>query len=162
MSYYKVKSVDLRDKDKIKVTVASSNVTPVDYERVDYTGTVDDLFKDMMSGNLKLNDGNRQQVQEAYLQANIYLNHKKVHRADIWDANYIHPEYDKALQIFKQVLDGKRNKRKYYIEIDGYKFYGWTKYGYQYKLGGAPVEKEFVDLLRAQLNYGDKVTYEEV
>lgn len=162
MSYYKVKSVDLRNWEEIYVTTASNNVRPIYYTREKYTGSIEDLFQDLLSGNLKINNGNKQKIHEAYLQATIYLRSKEVDTYEIYKKGYNGDRYyEQSFKVFKQVLENKRNTDKYYIEIDGTNFHGWTKYGYKYSYF-TKCEKPFIDLLKAQIMYGDSVTYSKV
>ena len=102
MSYYKVSSIDLRDENNIHVTGASSNCTPTTYERISYTGTIEDLFQDLLGGNLQINQGNRQQVHAAVLQARIYLKSKNVDTFDLYKDGYKSDEYKQAFKIFNQ------------------------------------------------------------
>lgn len=160
MSYYKVKSVNLRNPEEIFVTAACNNVRPIHYSREKYKGSIENFFQDLLSGNLQINHGNKQKVHDAYLQAKLYLRDKKVDTYELYEKDYKgDPHYEKAFEIFKQVLKEKKNKRKYYIRIKGRNFYGWTKYGYSYSY--YEQKRSFTDLLKAQLSYSEKVSYKE-
>jgi hypothetical protein len=61
MSYYKLQGMSIDKDGKIYVRVASNNVTPKDYERTLYTGTINDFVYDLMGGMIQptpsANDG---------------------------------------------------------------------------------------------------------
>lgn len=162
MSYYKVKSMDLRDWNDIKITAASSNVRPIYYSSEKYTGSIENLFQDLLSGNLKINPGNRQKVHAAYLQSKLYLRHKEVNTYELYKKGYNGDVYyERAFEIFKDILEKKLNKKEYYIQINGKNLHTWRKYGYAYSYHTS-TKKSFIDLLIAQLSYGDEVTFQEV
>lgn len=153
MSYYKVRSVDLRDENNITVIAASSNVTPISYNKVNYSGTIEDLFKDFLCGELQLNQGNRQTVHEAFLTALLHLKNKELSVFDLWDTEFTCDNYKKALDVFMSSLKSGGDKRDYFLKIDGNDFNSWSKYGYNYSLNGQKVSKSYIDVLLANLRY---------
>ena len=154
MSYYKVKSVDTRNEDNMYITFAANNLVPLHYERVKFEGDYKDLLKALLSGALQILKGNRQKVHDAFLQALIYLKNNNVDTYELYKKDYDDEYFDKALQIFKQVLNSKSNKKMYYVTIEGRNFLGWHEHGYNYSLiGHKPVS--FTDVLLAQLKYND-------
>lgn len=159
MSYYKVKSIDTRNEDNMYITFAANNLIPLRYVRVEFEGDYKDLLKGLLSGSLQILKGNRQKVHDAFLQALIYLKNEGVDTYELYKKNYDDEYFDKALQIFKQVLNSKANKKMYYVTIEGRNFFGWHKHGYNYSLvGHHPVS--FTDVLLAQLVYSD-MSYRE-
>lgn len=159
MSYYKVRSVNMKDKNNIMVTLASSNVTPISYMAVKYTGNIEELFQNLLSGELQINSGNRQLVHEAYLTALVYLKEKGVSVVDLWYKKYECDNYKKALEIFMNALDSGKTKGNYFIQIDGREFYSWAKHGYKYSSGRQKTKKDYIDVLLAQMRY-ENVNYE--
>lgn len=160
MSYYKVRTIDTRDINNLYVTVADSSLYPLVYKRVKYKGNIKDLFKNLLSGALQITPGNRQKVNAAFLQTLLYLKSENISTYDLYKKKYECKHFDKAYQIFREVLDNEANNSRFYIKIDGNKFYKWTKRGYKYTFY-SHTSATFIDLLRAQLNYDD-VVYEEI
>lgn len=162
MSYYKVKSINLRNWEDISIIAACNNVTPIYYHKSKYGGSIENLFQDLLSGNLQINNGNKQKVHEAYLEAKLYLRDNDVDTFELYQEGYKGNEYyENAFEIFKETLKKKQNKKNYYIHIGGRFLHGFTKYGYSYSYSVGK-ELTYIDLLRAKLCYPDLVTYEEI
>ncbi len=163
MNHYRIRSLNIKKNGEIHATLAFSTLHPITYFRGKLSGNLEDLFRDLLSGCIKIDNGNRQKIHDAYLQARIYLQEKDIDTFDLYKKNYENDkDYDKAFQIFKQVLNDKKVNKKYYIKIQGDNLYSWLKHGYKSSYN---VKKplSYTDYLLAQYRYGvDEVSAKEV
>lgn len=159
MSYYKIKSVNIRNENSIIVTAASSNVTPTTYKAIIYNGNIEDFFKELLGGELQFNQSNRQVAHEAFLRSLVHLQEKGLSVQDLWDTEFTCDNYKEAFDVFKNSLKSGKDNRDYYLQIDGREFFCWNKYGYKYSAGGQKKKRSYIDVLLAKTRYMN-VTYQ--
>lgn len=161
MSHYIVKSIDARDKDNIYIRLASSNVQPRIYDRERFTGTFKELYRQLISGTLKIQDGNKQKIHDAYLLSLIDLRQNGLAPQDLWNTNLDESEhYQRAFKVFEETFDAHKNETEYYLKINNLLFSSWTKHGYKGYLFGKGT-CTYTDVLLAQVKYPNQIVYQE-
>lgn len=124
MSYAILQSMSIDKDGNIFVTVEDNNVFPKEYERVRYTGNINDLVYDFMSGNIQPQwSANNGKV--LYIVNQMRENLKGF--SD--DAIKTSP---KVAFAFKQMWRDSKANENYIVKFQDYYITAKKKYGFQY------------------------------
>ena len=124
MSYYKLQGMSMDKDGKIFVRVASNNVTPKDYTREQYKGTINDFVYDTMGGMIQptpsANDG-----KIMYIKNMLFADFGNLSLEQIKTS-------PKVAFVFKQLMRDSKASEMYIVEINGNYVTEKTRSGIRY------------------------------